>query len=74
MEAQIIVPEGKNAWDYVVFMTDASGERLESRGGKAQTYNVYRKDVSRVNIGVCTESVLYGIQGGHGKAVGDGGV
>ena len=56
MEAQIIVPEGKNAWDYVVFMTDASGERLESRGGKAQTYNVYRKDVSKVSIGVCTES------------------
>ena len=49
MEAQIIVPEGKNAWDYVVFMTDASGERLESRGGKAQTYNVYRKDVSKVS-------------------------
>lgn len=29
---------------------------LESRGGKAETYDVYQRDVSRVSIGVCTES------------------
>ena len=56
IEAQIIVPEGTNAGDYMVFMTDAEGGRLESRGGKAETYDVYQRDVSRVSIGVCTES------------------
>ncbi len=56
IEAQLIVPESENAGDYVIFMADADGKRLESRGGRAEVYNVYQRNTAKITIGICRES------------------
>ena len=55
IEAQLITPEGENSGDYVIFMADADGKRLDSRGGNAETYNTYQRNADKITIGICRE-------------------
>lgn len=55
IEAQLIVPEGGSIGDYMIFMADADGNRLESRGGNAEVYNVYQRNAGKITIGICRE-------------------
>lgn len=55
IEAQLIAPEGENSGDYVIFMADADGKRLDSRGGNVETYNTYQRNVDKITIGICRE-------------------
>ncbi len=56
IEAQLIIPESESIGDYVVFMADADGKRLESRGGTTEIYNAYQRNVNKITIGICREN------------------
>lgn len=53
LSAELILPEGANAADYLTVICDANGEVLDSQGENAEVYSVWQRDVSRVTVYVC---------------------
>lgn len=56
--ADLLLPEGQSAAEYVIVMADAAGERLDSRGNTVGTYSTYKRDTGKVTLAVCEESVF----------------
>ncbi|MDE6749861.1 MAG: DUF4179 domain-containing protein [Lachnospiraceae bacterium] len=50
IQAEIIPPEGKAAYDYIVIITDADGNTLESQGMIAEVYSLYGRNTDTVHI------------------------
>ena len=50
IQAEVIVPEGKDVGDYSVIITDADGNTLESQGVIAEVYSLYGRNTDTVHI------------------------
>lgn len=50
MKAELILPEHIDPFDYVVVITDADGEILDSQGQDAEIYSVYGRNTDIIHI------------------------
>lgn len=50
IKADIILPEGKQPYDYVVAITDADGRLMESQGEIAEIYSIYGRNTDTVHV------------------------
>ena len=50
IKADILLPEGMDALDYVVAITDADGELLDTQGQYSEIYSVYGRNTDTVHI------------------------
>lgn len=50
MKADIILPDGVEAYDYVVVITDADGKILDSQGSISEIYSTYGRNTDIVHI------------------------
>ncbi|MDO4333139.1 MAG: DUF4179 domain-containing protein [Eubacteriales bacterium] len=48
--AELILPEGADKADYLTVICDANGEVLSPQGENAETYSLWKRDVSRVTV------------------------
>lgn len=53
LRAELILPEGANAADYMTVICDADGKVLDSQGENVEVYSAWQRDVSRVTVYVC---------------------
>ena len=64
--ADLILPQGKSAGEYVIVMADANGEPLEHRGNTVGTYSTYKRDTGKVTLAVCDEDTFMNYKGDFG--------
>ena len=50
IKANILLPEGTDSLDYIVAITDADGELLDSQGQYSEIYSVYGRNTDMVHI------------------------
>ena len=50
IKADILLPENAESFDYIVVITDADGEILDSQGETAEIYSVYGRNTDTVHI------------------------
>lgn len=50
MKADIILPDGATPYDYIVVITDADGEILDSQGNVMEIYSTYGRNTDTVHI------------------------
>lgn len=50
IKAELILPEHKDPFDYIVAITDADGRLLDSQGQNAEIYSVYGRNTDTIHI------------------------
>ncbi len=51
--AQLLVPEGVHAYDYVIVICDADGQILDTQGDNAEVFSTYRRNTDTVYVYIC---------------------